>query len=76
MSDKTDAGRLRVLVVSHTGELGGAERALLRLIAASDRRVDISLLTMAEGPFVDEARRTGIPVRVVDGGAAVRVTRA
>lgn len=71
-----DAGPFSVLVVSHTGELGGAERALLRLITASDPRYAISLLTMSDGPFVDEARSVGLKVRVLDGGEVVRVTRA
>ncbi|MBU4466158.1 MAG: glycosyltransferase [Actinobacteria bacterium] len=76
MIDRSDETRLSVLVVSHTGELGGAERALLRLIAASDGGFDIAVLTMAEGPFVTEARSAGIRVHVLAGGDAVRVTRA
>lgn len=70
-----EPGARSVLVVSHTGELGGAERALLRLLAASDPRFVISLVTLADGSFVTEARRDGLRVRVVDGGGVVRVTR-
>lgn len=65
-----------VLVVSHTGELGGAERALLRLLAAADGRFEIRVLTMADGSFANEVRAAGFPVSVLDGGDAVRVTRA
>lgn len=68
--------RSRVLVLTHTGDVGGAERAMLRLIAASDARFEIGLLTLADGPLVAEARRAGVKVRVVDGGDVVRVTRA
>lgn len=65
-----------MLVVTHTGEIGGAERALMRLIEASDGRFEISLLTLADGPLAAEAREAGIPVRVLAGGDVVRVTRS
>lgn len=68
-------GACSVLVVTHTGELGGAERALLRLIAAADDRVDVSLLTLAHGPLVEEARHAGVGVTVLDGGDVVDTTR-
>lgn len=67
---------VRVVMVSHTGQLGGAESAMLRLVAAADARFAISVITMAEGPFVDEARRAGVPITVIDGGEIVRLTRA
>jgi glycosyltransferase involved in cell wall biosynthesis len=59
---------LRVVAVTHTGETGGAETALLRLIQASDpTAVAITCLTMAQGPLVARLRRAGISVRVVEG---------
>jgi glycosyltransferase involved in cell wall biosynthesis len=69
-------GRKRVLVIIHTGEVGGAERAMLRLMAASDAGFDIRLVALADGPLLMEARRIGIDAEVVDGGDVVRLTRA
>lgn len=66
----------RVLVVTHTGQIGGAERALLRLIGAADERFEISLLTLADGALAAEARSSAIPVRVLPGGDVVHATRA
>lgn len=65
----------RVLLVSHTGDLGGAERALLRLVPAAAEEFELSLLTMAEGSFPEEARAMGLRVSVLEGGQVVRLTR-
>lgn len=70
------SGPVRVVVVTHTGQIGGAERALLRLCAASDARFAISLLVLADGPLVAAAREQGVAVQVIDGGEVSRVTRA
>ena len=57
----------RAVVVTHTAQLGGAELALERLLAAIDREQwDVRVITLGPGPLVDRLRATGIPVEVVD----------
>ncbi|MCL2091955.1 MAG: glycosyltransferase [Micrococcales bacterium] len=68
--------RLRVVVVDHTAELGGAEVALLRLLRAlgdqaADTRPDVRVLLFRDGPLVDELRAAGVLVQVVPLAADV-----
>jgi glycosyltransferase involved in cell wall biosynthesis len=57
---------LRVLFVSHTAELNGAERMLLQTLTGLDRKKVFPLLAVPRsGPLADEAARTGAPVFVV-----------
>lgn len=65
----------RVQIVTHTGEIGGAERSLLRLLSVSDERFEMSLLALNAGPLVDEAEASGMRVSVIDGGHVVTTTR-
>jgi len=51
---------LRVLFVSHTAELNGAEQMLLLTLKALDRKkFTPSLVVPAQGPLIKEAERAG-----------------
>ena len=63
----------RVLFVTHSGVLGGAERSLLDL--AGGWRADRHLLVLADGPVAEAARARGIPVTVEPLGALGDVKR-
>jgi glycosyltransferase involved in cell wall biosynthesis len=59
---------LRILYLNPIGELGGAERSLIDLLRSlqdHDRSLELSVLTLAEGPLIDAVRTLGIEVRVV-----------
>ena len=56
----------RVLVVSHTAIVGGAERSLLRFLAV--RPADLALaVATPEGALADAVRALGLPVHVLRG---------
>jgi glycosyltransferase involved in cell wall biosynthesis len=62
----TKAAQLEVLIVDHTAELGGAEIALLRLIAALDREVfRPSVLLFSDGPLVARLQALNVRVTVI-----------
>lgn len=63
---------LRVLVVDHTAELGGAELALVRLCAALGSDVEVSCLVFEQGELVDVLQSQGVPVAVLPLSGAVR----
>ncbi len=64
--------RLRVVVVDHTAEMGGAEVALLRLLRGLDAgQVDVRVLLFSDGPLVGALRAAGVPVQVVPLAADV-----
>lgn len=66
----------RVIIVSHTGELGGAEVALVRLLEARDReRFDVTAIVLEDGAFPERLRALGVPTRVLASGRLARVTR-
>jgi glycosyltransferase involved in cell wall biosynthesis len=68
---------IRVALISHTGEQGGAELSMVDL-ADELRRLDVAplLVFLEDGPVVDVARRRGIPAAVVALSAkTVRVRR-
>jgi glycosyltransferase involved in cell wall biosynthesis len=57
---------VRVVVLDHTAQTGGAELALLRTVAALDPAlVDVTVLLFADGPLVDRLRSVGARVRVL-----------
>jgi glycosyltransferase involved in cell wall biosynthesis len=57
---------VRVVVLDHTAQLGGAELALLRTCAALDRaRVDVTVVLFADGPLAGRLRDAGVAVRVL-----------
>ena len=57
---------VRVLFVSHTAELNGAERMLLQTLRALDRRSFTPCLAVPRpGPLAVEAEEAGIPAAVV-----------
>lgn len=56
---------LRVLVLDHTGELGGAELALVRACAALGPEVEVRVLLFAPGPLRARLEAQGVPVEVL-----------
>ena len=63
---------VRVLVLDHTGELGGAELALVRLLEVLGPDVDVRVLLFSDGPLVSRLRAAGAVVEVLplDPGTA------
>lgn len=67
--------RWRVLLVTHTAEIGGAEIALLRLIDAIDaERFELSACLFARGALERELMARGIVVHLLDADGVDRVT--
>lgn len=56
----------RVVVLDHTGQLGGAEIALQRLLLAVDDSWDVSVLLFSDGPFRVSLEEAGIDVEVLE----------
>lgn len=57
---------LRVVVLDHTAQLGGAELALLRTVAALDpARVEVDVVLFADGPLAGRLRDAGTRVHVL-----------
>ncbi|GIG24551.1 glycosyltransferase [Cellulomonas denverensis] len=57
---------VRVVVLDHTAQTGGAELALLRTCAALDpARVDLTVVLFADGPLVGLLTAAGVRVRVL-----------
>jgi len=55
-----------ILYVDHTAELGGAEVALIRLLAALDRtRFQPTVLLFSDGPLADRLREMAVEVQIV-----------
>jgi len=72
----TQSQAKRVLLVTHTGEVGGAETAMLRLVDALDpARFTTSAILLADGPLAEELRSRQTPTTVFEVGALARVTR-
>ncbi len=66
----------RVVVVSHTAQLGGAETALLRLLDAVDRqRFDVRVVLFDDGELRGRLTHLGFPVEVISLGRLATVTR-
>ncbi|MDN4481755.1 glycosyltransferase family 4 protein [Demequina sp. EGI L300058] len=62
--------------MTHTAELGGAELALLRLVAALEPgEFDVHVVTWSHGDLVDRLETDGIPVTVIAGRGIQKVTR-
>lgn len=62
-------GRLRVLVVSAYGVLGGAESWLAYLLEATDR-LDVEVVLLQDGPFRGRLETLGVPVTVHETGTS------
>lgn len=57
---------LRVAVLDHTAELGGAELALVRLLDHVDRsRFEVVVVLFSDGPLAGRLRASGHPVEVL-----------
>lgn len=66
-----------VLVVTHTGELGGAELALVRLLRAlNPAQWEITVMTLSDGPLVEMLRDQGTPVEVRSSDSLTDANRA
>ncbi|MFF3065780.1 glycosyltransferase [Oerskovia sp. NPDC057915] len=65
---------MRVLVLDHTGELGGAELALVRLLEVLGPDVDVRVLLFSDGPLVARLRATGAVVEVLPLDPATATT--
>lgn len=59
---------VNVLYVNHTGEMSGAERSLSTLLRTLPDELR-ALVATPPGPFPDEVRRLGVPVRKITGTA-------
>lgn len=60
------ARRTRILFVGHTGDLGGAEVALLRIVRELDRcRFDLSVVLFSDGALAGLLREAGVSVEVL-----------
>jgi glycosyltransferase involved in cell wall biosynthesis len=55
----------RVVVLDHTGELGGAELALVRMLDSLGDRAEVSVVLFADGPLVEQLRSRGHSVQVL-----------
>jgi glycosyltransferase involved in cell wall biosynthesis len=65
-------GRRKILVLDHTAALGGAEIALLRLLAAIDKeRYTTSVLLFADGPLRGQLQNSGVDVGVLPVGESL-----
>lgn len=57
---------VRVVVLDHTAQLGGAELALLRTVRALDpAAVEVTVVLFADGPLAGRLRDAGVAVRVL-----------
>lgn len=56
----------RVVVLDHTGERGGAEIALQRLLEALDGEWDVSVILFSDGPFRESLEHAGIATEVLE----------
>lgn len=61
---------MRITFLSPVGEVGGAERVMLGLIARLGRDHHVSAVLMADGPLAALIRSLGVPVEVVPLPAA------
>lgn len=62
------ANRPRVVVVTHTAQLGGAELGILRVINEARDRVDFHVIVGEAGPLVDRLASDGIAHEVIAMG--------
>jgi len=61
--------RLRMVIVNHVAQLGGAERVLMNMLQHLDRdSYDAELVFLEEGPLVGQAERLGYRVHVHPSG--------
>ena len=65
----------RVLFVDHTASLGGAQLALLRLVAALDRRrFDLRVILFSDGPLAEKLRQAGAVVDILPLSKSIATT--
>ena len=65
MVDQIGPRAIRVVVLDHTAELGGAELALLRLLDNLDPQVVTHTILFGEGPLADRLTSAGHPVELL-----------
>lgn len=57
---------IRVALVNHSGQLGGGEFSMLRLVQSLDpERVDVTVIAAEDGPFVERLHAAGARVEVL-----------
>lgn len=67
---------IRISFLNASGDIGGAERALLLLIENLDRtRFTPSVVCFGRGRFVDALQELGLPATVIPLGAAEKLSR-
>jgi glycosyltransferase involved in cell wall biosynthesis len=65
---RTDVSNLKVVYLSPLGELGGAERSLLDVMASVQQAVPsakLDLIVAAEGPLIEQAQKLGVGVTLL-----------
>jgi glycosyltransferase involved in cell wall biosynthesis len=62
---------MKILFLSHTSRLGGAELALARYLERGSD-IDRELLVLERGPLAERARHAGIPTTVLAGDGRVK----
>lgn len=67
------SARSRVLFLDHVGSLGGAELALLDVVAAYRETSTVALF--ADGPLRQRLEQAGARVEVIEGGSALQAVR-
>ncbi|WP_018154908.1 glycosyltransferase family 4 protein [Demetria terragena] len=68
---------MRIALVTHTGQVGGAELATLRVIRALPRDLSVEAFLGEEGPYADQLRAAGVRVDILGMDERVRsLTRA
>ena len=67
----SDRSRLRVVYLDHCARLSGGELALLRLLGGLDE-IDAHVILGEDGPLVEELRRAGVSVEVLEVADSAR----
>jgi glycosyltransferase involved in cell wall biosynthesis len=67
--------RLRVIYVDHVARLSGAEIAMLRLLPATNDRINAHVILGEEGPLVARLQQAGISVEVLPIAETARDVR-
>ena len=66
---------MKIIHLISGGDTGGAKTHVHSLLQNLRRTVDVTMVCFMEGDFVDEARKLGIPTRVIPGRNLLRIYR-
>jgi polysaccharide pyruvyl transferase CsaB len=64
--------KIKILTLISGGDVGGAKTHVLSLLQAINQSIEANMICFTEGGFVDDARKMGIPTRVIDSGNIFR----